>query len=101
MKIIPNKNLEKLAKKIKNKYKKQQQRKGPIKKASKKTINWMKNSKYLQTDDNKTVDYNNDTKLVDLETVDYNNYINLDDLEAIGYNSVMQKLNLPQRLKEA
>ena len=62
MKITPNKNLEKLAKKIKNKYKKQQQRKGLIKKASKKK---------------------------------------LDDLEAIGYNSVMQKLNLPQHLKQA
>ena len=47
----------------------------------------MKNSKYLQTDDEKTFDYNNDTKLDDLETVDYNNDVNLDDLEAIGYNS--------------
>ena len=50
-------------------------------------MNWMKNSKYLQTDDNKTVDYNNDTKLDDLETVEYNNNINLDDLEAIDCNS--------------
>ena len=47
----------------------------------------MKNSKYLQTDGDKTVDYNIDTKLVDLETVDYNNDINLDDSEAIFYNS--------------
>ena len=61
----------------------------------------MKNSKCLQTDDDKTVDYNNNTKLDELETVDYNNDINLDDLEAIGYNSVMQKLNLPQHLKQA
>ena len=47
----------------------------------------MKNSKYLQIDDDKTVDYNNDTKLVDLETVNYNNDINLGDSEAIDYNS--------------
>ena len=32
----------------------------------------MKKSNYLQTDDNKTVDYNNGTKLDDLSTVGYN-----------------------------
>ena len=31
----------------------------------------MKKANYLQTDDNKTVDYNNDTKLDDLSTVGY------------------------------
>ena len=32
----------------------------------------MKKDNYLQTDDDKTVDYNNDTKLDDLSTVQYN-----------------------------
>ena len=32
----------------------------------------MKKANYLQTNDNKTVDYNNDTKLHDLSTVEYN-----------------------------
>ena len=36
-KITPNKHLERIAKKIKDKYKKQQQRKNPIRKASKKS----------------------------------------------------------------
>ena len=44
-------------------------------------------TKYLQIDDDKTVDYNKDTNLDDLETVDYNNDIYLDDLETIGYKS--------------
>ena len=43
-KITPNKNLERITKKIKDKYKKQQQRKNPIRKASQKAINWMKKS---------------------------------------------------------
>ena len=32
----------------------------------------MKKDNYLQTDDDKTVDYNNDTKLDDLSTAGYN-----------------------------
>ena len=79
MKIIPYKNLKRLIKKNKKHILKT----GLIKKQAKKAINWIKNSKYLQTDDDKTVDYNNDTKLVGSETVDYNNDINLDDSEAI------------------
>ena len=47
----------------------------------------MKKSNYLQTEDDKTVDYNNDANLDDLETIDYNNDTNLDELETIGYNS--------------
>ena len=38
------------------------------KKTSKKAINYMKKANYLQTDDDKTIDYNNDTKLDDLTT---------------------------------
>ena len=47
----------------------------------------MKKSNYLQTEDDKTVDYNNDANLDDLETIDYNNDTNLDELETIGYDS--------------
>ena len=48
-KITPNKNLERTAKKIKDKYKKQQQKKkkNPIRKPNKKAINRMKKSNYL------------------------------------------------------
>ena len=38
------------------------------KKTSKKAINYMKKANYLQTDDDKTIDYNNDAKLNDLTT---------------------------------
>ena len=86
-KIIPNKNLERIAKIIKDKYKIQQQKKNLIIKASKKAINWMKKWNYLQTNNDKTVDYNNEANLDDLETIDYNNDTNLDKLETIGYNS--------------
>ena len=47
----------------------------------------MKKSNYLKTDNDKTVDYNNDANLDDLETIDYNSDTNLDELETIGYNS--------------
>ena len=50
----------------------------------------MKKSNYFQTDDDKTVDYNNDTNLGDLETIDYNNDTNLGELETIGYNSLVE-----------
>ena len=43
-----------------------------MKKASKKARNWIKKAKYLQTDDDKTADYNNDTELDDLSTVGCN-----------------------------
>ena len=43
-----------------------------VKKASKKAITWLKKDNYLQTDDDKTVDYNNDTELSGLSTVGYN-----------------------------
>ena len=88
-KVTLNKNLERIAKKIKDKYKKHQQKKkkNPIRKASKKAINRMKKSNYLQTDDEKTVDYNNDANLENLETIDYNNDTNLDELETTCYNS--------------
>ena len=36
------------------------------KKTSKKAINYMKKANYLQTDDDKTIDYNNDAKVDDL-----------------------------------
>ena len=39
--------------------------------------NWMKKAIYLQTDDNKTVDYNNDTELNELSTVGYNSDANV------------------------
>ena len=61
-----------MQKKKKEKYQKQKQKKDAIKKASKKAINYMKKANYLQTNDDKTVDYNNDTKLDDLSTVGYN-----------------------------
>ena len=61
--------------------------KNPITKASKKVINRMKKSNYLQPDNDKRVGYNIDASLDDLETIDYNNNTNLDDLETIGYNS--------------
>ena len=35
-------------------------------------MNYMKKANYLQTDHNKTVDYNKDTKLDDLLTIGYN-----------------------------
>ena len=77
-KIKPQKNLERIAKKIKEKYQKQKQKKDAIKKASKKAINYMKKANYLQTNDDKTVDYNNDTKLDDLSTVGYNSDVDVD-----------------------
>ena len=79
-KIKPNKNLERIAKKKKRKekYQKQKQKVGTIKKANKKAINYMKKANYLQTDDDKTVDYNNDTKLDDLSTVGYNGDVDID-----------------------
>ena len=56
-----------------SKYQNQKQKKGAIKKASKKTpINYMKKANYLQTNNDKTVDYGNDTKPDDLSTVGYN-----------------------------
>ena len=81
-KIKPNKNLERLVKKIKEKYQKQ-------KKASKKAINYMKKANYLQTDEDKTVDYNNDTKLDDLSTLGYNSDadINITKLMTIKPNT--------------
>ena len=78
-KIKPNKNLERIAKKKrKEKYQKQKQKVGTIKKADKKAINYMKKANYLQTNDDKTVDYNNDTKLDDLSTVGYNGNVDID-----------------------
>ena len=79
-KITQNKNLERIAKKIKDKYKKQQQKKKkkPIRKAGKKAINRMKKSNYLQPDNDKRVDYNNDASLDDLETIDYNSDIEIE-----------------------
>ena len=65
-------------KKRKEKYQKQKQKVGTIKKADKKAINYMKKANYLQTDDDKTVDYNNDTKLDDLSTVGYNGNVDID-----------------------
>ena len=56
-------------------------------KPSKKAINRMRKSNYLQTNNDKTINYNNDANLDDLETIDYNNVTNLDELETIGYNS--------------
>ena len=38
----------------------------------------MRIANYLQTNDNKTVDYNNDTKLDDLSTVEYNSNADVD-----------------------
>ena len=38
----------------------------------------MKKANYLQTDDDKTVDYNNDTNLDDLSTVGYNSDADVD-----------------------
>ena len=48
------------------------------KKTSKKAINYIKKANYLQTDDDKTVDYNKDTKLDDLSTVGYNSDADVD-----------------------
>ena len=88
-KITQNKNLERIAKKNKGQIQKTtaKKEKNTIRKAGKKAINRMKKSNYLQPDNDKRVDYNNDASLDDLETIDYNNDTNLDDLETIGYNS--------------
>ena len=64
--------MERFSEKIKEKYQNQREKRGAIKKASKKAINWMKKTNYLQTDDDKIVDYNNDTELDELSTVGYN-----------------------------
>ena len=64
--------MERLSEKIKEKYQNQREKRGAIKKVSKKAINWMKKANYLQTDDDKIVDYNNDTELDELSTVGYN-----------------------------
>ena len=38
----------------------------------------MKKSNYFQTDDDKTVDYNNDTNLGELETIGYNSLVEIE-----------------------
>ena len=47
-----------------------------VKKAEKKALQELKKAKYIQTDDAKTVNYDND--------------VNVDDLATVGYNSDME-----------
>ena len=81
-KITSNARLEMVANRIKKRYQRQKQIKGRLKKANKKTTEWLKKVGYLETDDLETVDYNNDINLDDVQTADYNNDTQLDELDS-------------------
>ena len=54
--------------KIKKKYKRQKSR-GVLKKVNKIAVDWLIDAGYLYTDDLKTIDYNNDTSINNLEDI--------------------------------
>ena len=58
----------------------------------------MKRAGYLDTSDQQTINYNNDTNITDLETVDYNSDTNTSDLK--DHNSIdTTNLKKHQKLK--
>lgn len=61
------------------KYQSQRQ-KGSLEKTSKKATKWLKKASFLETDDLKIIDYNNDANLVDVANVNYNNNTHSTDL---------------------
>ena len=72
--LLPkNKDREKVAKKIKNKCQKLKRNREIEKKTGKRALQELKMAEYIQTDDSKAVNYDDD--------------INIDDLAIVGYNS--------------
>ena len=71
--LLPkNKNRRNLAKKIKKNHQKERQKREAIKRVSKKAIEELKKAKHLQTNDDKTVNYDSDASIDDLSTIGYN-----------------------------
>ena len=72
--LLPkNKDREKVAKRIKNKCQKLKRNREIVKKNREKSPSGTKKAEYIQTDDSKAVNYDDD--------------INIDDLAIVGYNS--------------
>ena len=71
-----------------------------MKKANKKTTEWLKEVGYLETDDLETVDYNNDVSLDDVQTVDYNNDTQLDELDSEPEQIVPKNISIQKTAKE-
>ena len=63
--------------KIKKKYKRQKFR-GVLKKVNKIAVDWLRDAGYLYTDDLKTIDYNNDTSINNLEDINIDNLNNIE-----------------------
>ena len=63
--------------KIKKKYKRQKSR-GVLKKVNKIAVDWLRDAGYLYTDDLKTIDYNNDTSINNLEDINIDNLNNIE-----------------------
>ena len=62
----------KLAKKKFKKYQKLRENKEIVKNAGKRALQELKNAKYIQTDNTKTVNYDDDVNIDDLATAEYN-----------------------------
>ena len=62
----------KLAKKKLKKYQKLRENKEIVKNAGKRALQELKNAKYIQTDNTKTVNYDDDVNIDDLATAEYN-----------------------------
>ena len=100
IKIIPNPNSVRLASnRIIKKYQKQRQ-KGSLKKANKKSTEWLKKASFLGTDNLKTIDYNNNITLDDLETIDFNNDTQMTDLTDIDKIDLKKTLQYNKQLKK-
>ena len=78
---------------IKKKYLRQKS-KGILKKANKKAADWLKKAGYLDLGNNdlKTINYNDDTNINDLddvETIDYNNDTNVNGLDNANLKKIL------------
>ena len=81
------------------KYQKQRQ-KGSLKKANKKSTEWLKKASFLGTDNLKTIDYNHNITLDDLETIDFNNDTQMTDLTDIDKIDLKKTLQYNKQLKK-